>query len=586
MLRTHTCGGLGIKDIGASVSVCGWVHSSRDHGGLLFLDIRDFSGVIQAVFNPEENKNLHEKARELTNESVVLVKGIIKKRPAGTENKKIPTGEIEITANGLEVLSTSEAVPFEIEDNIKVSEEVRLKYRFLDLRRPCMQRNLRIRHKLYSISREFLSQQGFIEVETPILTKSTPEGARDYLVPSRFNPGSFYALPQSPQLFKQILMVSGLDRYFQIARCFRDEDLRKDRQPEFTQLDVEMSFISEEDLYALMEGLIAEIFSKILNVKLKTPFPRLRYEDSMRRFGSDKPDMRFGMEFADVTDLLKNTGYKIFKNVIGEGGKIFALCAKAGAKLSIKETDELIAFAKENGAKGLSYFRVKSGSLSSPVDKFFKKEELDAISKETGAKDGDLIVLIADKKDAALVALGAVRLYLIEKLGLEPVEKYSILWVTEFPLFKYNEEEKRWDSEHHPFTSPHPDDISLLDKDLRKVRARAYDIVINGMELGSGSIRIHERKLQEKIFKIIGISEEDAKLRFSFLLEAFKYGAPPHGGVAFGLDRLLALFTGSASIREVIAFPKTQKGTCLLTDAPTPVSDLQLKELGLKLRKA
>jgi len=448
-----------------------------------------------------------------------------------------------------------------------------------------MQRNLRLRHKLYKVIRDHLSKQDFVEVETPILTKSTPEGARDYLVPSRLNPGKFYALPQSPQLFKQILMVSGMDKYFQIAKCFRDEDLRKDRQPEFTQLDIEMSFIEEEDIYLLIEGVMKDIFFNLSGTELKTPFLRLKYHDVMRRFGSDKPDTRFGMEFVEFSQDLKNTECKIFKTVLGKGGRIFSLCVSGGTKLSAKDIDTLIEFSKENGAKGLSFFKVKSKTLTSPIGKFFKKEELDTILEKTKAKDGDLILMIADKEEIALPALGAVRTYLIKKMELKPNEKFSILWVVDFPLFKYNAEEERWETEHHPFTSPKSEDVSFLDDDLKKVRAKAYDIVINGMEIGSGSIRIHNNKLQEKIFKTIGIDKKEQQSRFGFLLDAFRHGPPPHGGIALGLDRLLTLFTGSESIREVIAFPKTQKATCSLTDAPSHIDEAQLKELNLRLKK-
>jgi len=585
MLRTHTCNELNEKDIGKQATLCGWVQTARDHGGLLFVDIRDFSGITQVVFNPEKNKALHDKAKDLKSESVILVKGTVEERPKGTQNEKIPTGKIELRAASLELLNASLTPPFEIGDDIKISEEVRLKYRYLDLRRPSMQRKLRLRHKLSKVMRDYLSKEGFMEVETPILTKSTPEGARDYLVPSRVNPGKFYALPQSPQLFKQILMVSGFDRYFQIAKCFRDEDLRKDRQPEFTQLDMEMSFIDEEDIYSIMENLMAELFSQLVDVKLKKPFTRIKYQDSMRRYGTDKPDIRFGMEFVDFTELLKDVDYKIINNVIKKGGRVFALRAKGGAKLSLKDVELLIEFAKANGAKGLTYFKVKSNGLDSPVSKFFNKELIETILKKTGGADGDLIVMVADKEKTALTALGAVRNYLIEKLELKPKSDYAILWVTDFPLLKFNEEEKRWETEHHPFTSPKDEDIAFLDKEPQKVRARAYDIVINGVEIGSGSIRIHDGKLQEKVFKRIGMDAEEAKGRFGFLLEAFKYGAPPHGGIAFGVDRLLTLFIGGGSIREVMAFPKTQKAVCLLTDAPSPVDARQLKELGLKLKE-
>ena len=578
------CGELNEKNIGREANLCGWVHSVRDHGGLFFLDIRDNSGITQVVFNPEKDKALHTAAGKLKSESVVSVKGKVEKRPSGTENSKIPTGKIELIAFSLEILSVSLTPPFEIEDNPKISEELRLKYRYLDLRRPSMQRNMRLRHRLFKVIRDYLSGESFIEVETPVLTKSTPEGARDYLVPSRVNTGKFYALPQSPQLFKQLLMVAGMDRYFQIAKCFRDEDLRKDRQPEFTQLDMEMSFVDEEDIYSLVEKLFEELFSNLAGAEVKRPFPRLKHEECMRRFGTDKPDMRFGMEFKEFTELLKDAEYRVFKDVIKKGGKVFALCAEGAGRLSAKETELLIEFAKANGAKGLSYFRVKSGTLVSPIDKFFGKDLLDTILKTTGGKDGDLIAMVADVEDVALPVLGAVREYLIIKIGLKPQDDFSILWVTDFPLLKYNGEEKRWETEHHPFTSPRPEDIKFLEKDPGRVKARAYDIVINGTEIGSGSIRIHDRDMQEMIFKTIGIEKEEARARFGFLLEAFKYGPPPHGGIALGLDRLLTLFIGGGSIREVMAFPKTQKAICLLTDAPSSVDEKQLKELGLKHR--
>lgn len=587
MLRTHTCSELNEKNIGKTVKLCGWVGSRRDHGNLIFIDLRDGYGITQIVFDPKTHPAVHKQAEALRSEYVVRVEGMVESRPEGTNNEKIPTGKIEVRAQALEILNKAVTPPFEITDTINVSEEARLKYRYLDIRRPSMQKNLRLRHKVCKLARDYFDEKDFVEVETPILTKSTPEGARDYLVPSRLNPGMFYALPQSPQLFKQILMVSSLDRYFQIAKCFRDEDLRADRQPEFTQFDIEMSFVTEEDIFELSEGLMKKIFKGAIGADLKTPFPRLKYSESMARFGCDKPDTRFGLELVEITNLVKNCQFKIFQEVIKKGGRVIAINAKGCGSYSRGQVDELIEFVKTYGAKGLANFKVEKAALASQIDKFFTKEELSAINGTLSGKDGDMIFIVADAEKVAFDSMANLRKLLGRKLGLIDDKRFDFLWVVDFPLFQYNDEEKRWESEHHPFTSCHPDDLSILEhgKDLRSVRSRSYDLVLNGMELGSGSIRIHDRKMQELIFKTIGISDEDAAVRFGFLLDAFRYGAPPHGGVAFGLDRLMAIFTGSESIRDVIAFPKTQKAFDPMTGAPSNVDEKQLTELNIKIKK-
>ncbi len=585
MLRTNTCGELTAQDIGKKVKLCGWVATRRDHGGLVFLDLRDREGVTQAVFNPEENQELHQRAHDLRSEFVLAISGLVERRPAGTENPKLKTGEIEIVVRDIKVLNTSLTPPFEILDNANISEEARIKYRYLDLRRPKMFNNFFLRHKVCKIIRDYLDEKKFLEVETPILTKSTPEGARDYLVPSRLNIGKFYALPQSPQLFKQLLMVSGFDKYYQIAKCFRDEDLRADRQPEFTQLDLEMSFVEEEDIYSLIEELIKDIFAKTLKLELKIPFKRLSYQEAMDRFGTDKPDTRFGLELVDLTNEFSHTKFEAFSKVIKDGGIIKAINVKNGAGLSRGKIDELTAISKENGAKGLAYFKILKNEGQSPITKFLSKEELDSLLKKTQGEENDLLLLVADKFPVTNQALGLLRLILAKEQGLIKEKTFDFLWVTDFPLFKYNQEEKRWESEHHPFTSPKEEDLNNLESKPQEVKARAYDIIVNGIEIGGGSIRIHRQDLQEQIFKLIGLKKEEAQERFGFLLEAFKYGAPPHGGIALGLDRLITLLVGSESIREVIAFPKTQKAYCPLTHAPSDVSKKQLKELGLTIKE-
>jgi aspartyl-tRNA synthetase len=588
MLRTHTCGQLNDKDIGKSVKLCGWVSSRRDHGSLIFIDLRDGYGLTQIVFDPKTDPATHKTGEGLRGEFVVLVEGLVGRRPEGTINEKLATGKIEVRVERVEILNKAATPPFEIADNISVTEEARLKYRYLDLRRSSMQNNLRLRHKVCKLARDYFDERDFVEVETPILTKSTPEGARDYLVPSRVNPGMFYALPQSPQLFKQILMVSSLDRYFQIAKCFRDEDLRADRQPEFTQFDLEMSFVTEEDIYEVSEGLMKKLFKGAIGVDLKTPFPRIKYAEAMARFGCDKPDTRFGLELVEITDIVKSCGFKVFADITSKGGKAIAINAKGCASYSRGQVDELIEFVKTYGAKGLANFKVEKGSLASQIDKFFKPEELNAIKDKLAGQDGDMIFIVADKPKTAYDSMSQLRKLFGKRLDLIDEKKFNFLWVTDFPLFQYDAQEKRWVSEHHPFTSVHPEDTGLLEKGetLDKVRSRSYDLVINGTEIGSGSIRIHQRELQELIFKTIGISDEDAKMRFGFLLDAFRYGAPPHGGVAFGLDRLMTLFLGCESIRDVIAFPKTQKAFCPMTSAPSPVDEKQLNELSLRIKTA
>jgi aspartyl-tRNA synthetase len=584
MLRTHTCDELNTALIGKDVTLAGWVHSRRDHGELIFIDMRDAYGVCQIVFDPEVDRDLHGRAHELKGEYVVQVTGTVRKRPEGTVNPKLPTGEVEMVVRECVILNPSLTPPFEVNQEADVSDETRLAYRYIDLRRPKMQRNLRLRHRVNASMRRYLEGMRFVEIETPFLTKSTPEGARDYLVPSRLSPGRFYALPQSPQLFKQILMVAGYDRYYQIVRCFRDEDLRKDRQPEFTQLDIEMSFVEEEDIFALSEGLLKQVFKEVLNREIPTPFPRMKHRDAMERYGTDKPDTRFGMEIAPLTDILKETKFNIFKKTIEKGGLIYAINAKKYGDISLSKINGLIEKSKEYGAGGLAYFRCENGKLSSNIDKFFSEEEKGSVKTRTAAEDGDLILIVADTRETALGVLGQLRLDIAREQKLTDGERYDCVWITDFPLFVYNDDEKRWFSEHHPFTACAPSDAGLLEKEdaLGGIRARSYDLVINGIEMASGSIRIHNRELQEKIFKIIGLGKAEAEQRFGFLIEAFKYGAPPHGGIAFGIDRFLTICVKSHTIRDVIAFPKTQKAVCLMTDAPSDIDEKQLKELHIK----
>ena len=583
--RTHTCEQLRKNDAGCEVVLSGWVDTRRDHGGVIFVDLRDRYGKTQIVFNPEYNSEAHEKASSLRSEYVIAVRGKVSERPEDMVNPDLVTGEIEIMTDELEILNTSETPPFEITANTDVSTELRLKYRYLDLRRPVMQKYLTFRHKVYQVVRQYFDRNNFLEIETPVLTKSTPEGARDYLVPSRLNQGRFYALPQSPQLFKQILMVSGFDRYFQIVKCFRDEDLRAQRQPEFTQLDLEMSFVNEDDVIFIIEGLMVDIFKKIFDKELKAPFPRLSYHDAMKLYGCDAPDLRFGITIKEITDIAKDTDFKVFKAVAESGGQIRGLNASGCASFSRKEIDELTSFVGQFGAKGLAWFKVDENGLGSSIIKFFPPETQAEIQKRFEAVPGDLLLFVADKENVVSQSLSQLRLNIARRSGLIDEKEFNFSWVVNFPLLEYNEELERYDSLHHPFTSPHQDDLQFLEEKPLDVRARAYDLVLNGIELGGGSIRIHQPDIQKKVFRLLNIDDDTAQKRFGFLLEALKYGAPPHGGIALGLDRMMALLLGLDDIREVIAFPKTQKATCLMVDAPSDVDDKQLRDLGISLRK-
>ena len=587
MLRTVTCGELNKSFVGKEETLTGWVDTRRDHGNLIFVDLRDRWGITQIVLNPQANPEMHKKAESLRSEFVIRVKGKVSERPAGTVNSKIPTGEIELQASELEILNTCLPMPFELGEK-NVGEELRLQYRFLDLRRKEMIQNLTLRHRVTKLVHEYLDKQGFLEVETPYLTKSTPEGARDFLVPSRLTPGTFYALPQSPQLFKQLLMVSNYDRYYQLARCFRDEDLRKDRQPEHTQIDLEMSFIDEEDIMGVVEGMVAHVFKHAKQTEIKLPLRRMSYKDAMERYGCDKPDLRYGMEIHDLTPVFEKSGFKIFDETINGGGQIrgLAFTPPAGVEFSRKDFDDLTQWIKTYGPKGLAWFKVAGpDQTESPIQKFFDAARTGKMIQTVGAKPGDIIFAVADKFKIAAVSLGALRCYLADKYKMIPAGKFELLWVVDFPLFEWNEEEKRCDACHHPFTSPKPEDVSLLSTEPLKVRARAYDLVCNGTEMGGGSIRIHDRAVQSKIFDLLNLSAEQAELQFGFLLKALSFGAPPHGGLAIGLDRFVTLLLGLESIREVIAFPKTQKGTCLMTDAPSLATEKQLKELNLDAKR-
>jgi aspartyl-tRNA synthetase len=581
--RTRYCGAVSADDIGKDVILMGWVHRRRDHGGVIFVDLRDREGLVQVVFNPEINPETHQEAHRIRSEYVLALQGKVRKRPGGMENPDLKTGHVEVMVHELEILNESKTPPFQLDVEAEISENVRLKYRYLDLRRDRIQRNLILRSKVAAEVRSFFQAQGFIEVETPFLTKSTPEGARDYLVPSRINPGMFYALPQSPQLFKQILMVSGFDRYYQIVKCFRDEDLRADRQPEFTQIDVEMSFITEEDLIEIMEGLMAHVFKKGLGVDVPRPFPRMSFHDAVNRYGRDNPDTRFPLELRDLTDLLGSCDFTVFREAIGSGGMVKAIRVEDSRQLSRKDLDGLTDFVGTFGARGLAWARINPDGWTSPIAKFLKPPEIEAINRRMEVKEGDLLVFVADAPRVVHDALGNLRIHLAKKLDLIKPATFAFTWITEFPLFEYSDTEKRFVSTHHPFTSPVPEDISLLKKDPGRVRARAYDLVLNGSEIGGGSIRIHQNMVQQMIFETLGLSKKEARTKFGFLLDALEYGTPPHGGIAFGFDRLIMLMTGAESIRDVIAFPKTQKATDLMTDAPSPVSIEQLMELSLKI---
>lgn len=584
--RTHMCGQLSLDNLGGKVTLTGWVQKRRDLGGLIFIDLRDRSGIIQCTINKDVTPDVFSEAFKVRSEFVLAVSGEVVNRAESAINKKMPTGYIEIAVSSLEILSKAETTPIYIEDDLNVSEQLRLKYRYLDLRRPSMQKILFTRHRIAKVTRDYMDQNGFVEVETPILIKTSPEGARDYLVPSRVQPGNFFALPQSPQLFKQILMVSGFDRYFQIAKCFRDEDLRADRQPEFTQIDMELSFVEKEDVMEINEGLLKKLFKEVLNVEIATPFKILTYKEAMERFGSDKPDTRFGLELKDIGDLVAGSEFKVFADTLANGGIVKAINAEGlGEKLSRKEIDSLGELVKTYRAKGLAWINITSEGIKSPIAKFLKEEELKGIIERVGGKLGDIIFIVSDKSKVVYDSLGQLRLELAKRFGLIDNSKFDLLWVTEFPLLDYDEEEKRYVAMHHPFTSPMDEDLELLDTDPLKVRAKAYDVVLNGYELGGGSIRIHRQELQEKMFGLLGFSHEQAWNKFGYLLEAFKYGTPPHGGLAFGLDRVVMLFTGTDNIKDVIAFPKTQTASCLMTNAPSAADEKQLEELHIEVKE-
>ncbi|MFA6308574.1 MAG: aspartate--tRNA ligase [Clostridia bacterium] len=581
--RTNMCADLSIKNIDDKVTVMGWINKRRDLGGVIFIDLRDRSGILQVVFNSSVNREIFNKAEGLRSEYVIAVTGTVIKRSAETYNPKIETGEIEVMASELRILSCAETSPIIIEEDSEVNENVRLKYRYLDLRRPDMQKSLILRHKAAKIARDYFDDNGFIEIETPVLGKSTPEGARDYLVPSRLHPGKFFALPQSPQIFKQLLMVSGFDRYFQIVKCFRDEDLRADRQPEFTQIDLEMSFVDVDDVIKINEGFIKKVFKETIGIDVRTPIERFTYKEAMDRFGSDKPDTRFELELVDLSDIVKDSGFKVFSDAVKKNGSVRAINAKGcGEKFSRRDIDSLGEYLKIYKAKGMAWISVEENELKSVITKFLSQDEIDSILKRMKAKPGDLICFIADSNEIVYDALGQLRLELARRLGLLDGEEFKFAWVTEFPLFEFSEEENRWVAIHHPFTSPMDEDLQYLESNPGKVRSKAYDIILNGVELGGGSIRIHRSSIQNKVFELIGLSKEQADDRFGFLLDAFKYGAPPHGGIAYGFDRMVMLMSGKNSIREVIAFPKVQNASCPLTNAPDTVDEKQIREIHIK----
>lgn len=585
MRRTHTCCELNADDVGTEVVLMGWVQRRRDHGGVIFVDLRDREGITQVVFNPEVNPKVHDKAHVLRSEYVIGIRGKVEKRIEGMTNPKLKTGEIEVFATELKLFNAAETPPFMIEDNVDVSENIRLKFRHIDLRRKLFQKNIINRHTAAASVRQYLNSRGFIDIETPVLTRSTPEGARDYLVPSRVNPGLFYALPQSPQIFKQLLMISGFDRYYQIVKCFRDEDLRADRQPEFTQIDMEMSFVGEDDVMDFTEGLMTKLFQDVLGIDLKAPFPRLTYEDAVGRFGLDKPDLRFELELINISDIVENAGFKVFSDVVKKGGIVKALNAKGCINFTRKEIDDLTEFVAVYRAKGLAWIKVHEDSWQSPIAKFFTEDEKQALAQRIDMQAGDLVFFVADQPKVTNEALGNLRNFLGKKLGLIQENTFNFVWVTRFPLLEYDENEKRYQALHHPFTAPLEEDYDLLEKDPLSVRSRAYDLVLNGSEIGGGSIRIHNRELQERVFSALDMDRKTYEEKFGFLLAALDSGAPPHGGIAFGFDRLVMILCGQSSIRDVIPFPKTQKAACLLTNAPSEAEKVQLDELSLRIKK-
>ncbi len=586
MRRTHHCRELSVADVGREVVLMGWVQRRRDHGGVIFVDLRDREGITQVVFNPEINAAVHDKAQALRNEFVIGVRGKVDPRPEGMINPNLVTGEIEVLVTELKILNPAQTPPFMIEDGVDASETIRLKHRHLDLRRPELQQNILLRHHAAQAVRRYLNDNGFIDVETPVLTKSTPEGARDYLVPSRVTPGSFYALPQSPQIFKQLLMISGFDRYYQIVKCFRDEDLRADRQPEFTQIDIEMSFVGEEDVMAMAEGLMAAVFEDVADINLDRPFPRLTYDEAVGRYGLDKPDTRFGLELREVSDIVGGSGFKVFASAVAKGGIVKALNAKGCADFSRKEIDDLTDFVAVYRAKGMAWIKVKpDGSWQSPIAKFFTDEEHQALAKRLDMAPGDIVFFLADTPRIVNDGLGYLRNHLGQKLGLIDDRQFDFVWVTEFPMMEYDEAERRYQALHHPFTAPFEDQMETLASDPLKAKSRAYDLVLNGSEVGGGSIRIHNTDVQKKVFAALGLAPEEYEQKFGFLLNALESGAPPHGGIAFGFDRLVTILCGCSSIRDVIAFPKTQRAACLLTEAPSEAGPAQLDELGIRIRK-